>query len=105
MKPLRHASRVDLAARRRRAPGGGMVTVPNLVGLRFQRAIRVVRRAGLRQTEPGFSGSLSNPHLTGQPDRISSQSPPPGMRVARGTTIAIHEAIRVRPRGATQRRG
>jgi beta-lactam-binding protein with PASTA domain len=97
MKPLRRAARSHAAAMRARAPDRRRtVAVPRIVGLPFDRALRVVKRAGLRQTEPGFNGSTSNPHLSGQVDRVVSQSPPPGAQVARGSTIVIHEAVQVR---------
>ena len=92
MKPLRRAARADIAYRRTQR-ASGKVTVPRLVGRRFDAAIRAVRRAGLRQREPGFSGSTGNPHESGGVDRIVSQSPQPGTKVPRGSTIVIEEGV------------
>jgi PASTA domain len=93
MKPLRRAARSDRAFRAASASESRLVRVPRLVGMQFGEAVRVVHRAGLRQTEPGFSGSTSNPNLSGGRDRIVSQSPKPGTKVPRGSTVAIHEGV------------
>jgi hypothetical protein len=65
------------------------VTVPKLVGERFGRAVKEVRRAGLEQRAPAFTGTVGNPHYNGHCQRILNQSPPPGTRVPKGYTVAL----------------
>jgi len=65
------------------------VSVPKLVGERFGRAVKMAEQAGLRQEAPHFTGTVGNPHYNGHCQRILSQSPPPGTRVPKGTTVAI----------------
>ena len=70
-----------------------MVRVPSLIGRRFFDAVRVVRQAGLQQEAPGYTGTTGNPHYPGRCIEILSQSPPPGTRVPRGTTVSIVEGV------------
>jgi beta-lactam-binding protein with PASTA domain len=65
------------------------VTVPKLVGERFERAVREVDRAGLQQHAPAFTGTIGNPHYKGNCKKILSQSPPPGTRLPKGATVSI----------------
>jgi hypothetical protein len=93
LRPLRQAARSSAAHRAATKPERRLVIVPRLLGLRFDQAIRTVHRAGLRETEHGFTGALGNPNFKGSGIRIVSQSPPPGTRMRRGGTVAIHEGI------------
>jgi hypothetical protein len=65
------------------------VKVPKLVGERFGHAVQLVKRAGLEQEAPHFTGTVGNPHYNGTCQRVLHQSPPPGARVAKGSTVAI----------------
>ncbi|MQA75123.1 MAG: hypothetical protein GEU88_12395 [Solirubrobacterales bacterium] len=66
-----------------------MVTVPRLVGVPEDRAVRELNRRGLH-TAPRFPGTVGNPHLkpTGCYS-YASQGPAPGTRVPRGSTVAL----------------
>ena len=63
--------------------------VPKLVGVRWESALRRVRRAGLEQRAPGFTGTTGNPGYSGRCLTVTSQSPVAGTEVPRGTTIAV----------------
>lgn len=65
------------------------VKVPKLVGERFGHAVKLVKRAGLEQEAPHFTGTVGNPHYNGHCQRVLNQSPPAGSRVPKGFTIAI----------------
>ena len=65
------------------------VRVPKLVGQRFGHAVQLVKRVGLEQEAPHFTGTVGNPHYNGTCQRVLNQSPPPGTRVAKGSTVAI----------------
>ena len=65
------------------------VEVPSLVGERFGRAVKEVRRAGLEQEAPAFTGTVGNPHYNGHCQRVLNQSPPAGTKVEKGYTVAI----------------
>jgi beta-lactam-binding protein with PASTA domain len=65
------------------------VKVPNLVGERFEKAVRRVDAAGLEQRAPAFTGTVGNPHYSGRCMRILSQSPPPGTHLPKGATVSI----------------
>jgi hypothetical protein len=75
----------------RQQPGASVkrVTVPKLVGERFERAVREVDKAGLQQHAPAFTGTIGNPHYKGNCKKILSQSPPPGTRLPKGATVSI----------------
>lgn len=73
-------------------PAGGRprrVTVPSLVGDRFEKAVHEVRDAGLEQHAPAYTGTIGNPHYNGNCKKIISQSPPPGSRLPEGGTVSI----------------
>jgi hypothetical protein len=65
------------------------VAVPDLVGERFEQAVRDVRRVGLQQHAPAFTGTIGNPHYNGNCKRILSQSPPAGTKLPEGATVSI----------------
>lgn len=65
------------------------VKVPKLVGERFGPAVTEVKRAGLEQEAPHFTGTVGNPHYNGHCQQVLNQSPPPGTRVPKGFTVAI----------------
>lgn len=71
------------------APHVKRVKVPSLVGERFGRAVKRVRRAGLEQEAPAFTGTVGNPHYNGHCQRVLNQSPPAGTKVPKGYTVAI----------------
>ena len=71
------------------APPVERVRVPQLVGERFGQAVREVKRAGLEQEAPHFTGTVGNPHYNGHCQKILNQSPPPGTRVPKGSIVAI----------------
>lgn len=70
-------------------PAGGRVVVPRLVGERFEVAVRDVHEAGLEQTAPGFPESIGNPTFNGRCKKVLSQSPRPGTKLRRGSTVGI----------------
>jgi beta-lactam-binding protein with PASTA domain len=59
------------------------------VGERFGQAVRDVERVGLEQHAPAFTGTVGNPHYNGHCQKILHQTPPPGTRVAKGSTVSI----------------
>jgi hypothetical protein len=65
------------------------VRVPDLVGERFGQAVRDVKRVGLEQTAPHFTGTVGNPHYNGHCQKILNQSPPAGTKVAKGYTVSL----------------
>jgi beta-lactam-binding protein with PASTA domain len=65
------------------------VRVPKLVGERFGRAVKEVKRLGLDQEAPHYTGTVGNPHYNGHCQRVLNQSPPPGTKVPKGYTVAI----------------
>jgi len=65
------------------------VRVPHLVGERFGQAVRDVERVGLEQHAPAFTGTVGNPHYNGHCQKILHQTPPPGTRVPKGSTVSI----------------
>jgi hypothetical protein len=65
------------------------VRVPDIVGERFGRSVKEVKRAGLEQEAPGFTGTIGNPNYNGQCVRVLHQSPPAGTKVPKGYTVAI----------------
>jgi hypothetical protein len=77
------------APRHRAGASVKRVTVPKLVGERFEKAVREVDRAGLQQHAPAFTGTIGNPHYKGNCKKILSQSPPPGTRLPKGATVSI----------------
>jgi hypothetical protein len=77
------------AAFRRRHLGTGNVRVPAVVGRQFLTAVRVIRAAGLSHKSQGFTGSVGQPSYSGRCLRVSTQSPPPGTKVTRGSTVSI----------------
>jgi PASTA domain len=77
-----------------RAPASGTqhvqkVRVPDIVGERFEQAVREVKRAGLEQQAPHFTGTTGNPHYSGRCQKILKESPPAGTRLPKGSTISI----------------
>jgi beta-lactam-binding protein with PASTA domain len=69
--------------------GGAAVRVPDLVGERFGQAVRDVKKVGLEQTAPHFTGTVGNPHFNGHCQKILNQSPPAGTKVAKGYTVSL----------------
>jgi PASTA domain-containing protein len=65
------------------------VRVPDLVGERFGQAVRDVKKVGLEQTAPHFTGTVGNPHFNGHCQKILNQSPPAGTKVAKGYTVSL----------------
>jgi hypothetical protein len=77
------------AQRQGSAAGVKRVAVPNLVGERFEQAVRDVERAGLQQHAPAFPGTQGNPHYSGNCMKILNQSPPAGTKLPKGATVSI----------------
>jgi beta-lactam-binding protein with PASTA domain len=69
-----------------------MVVVPHLIGRRQDDAHAIVARAGLKLRWTGFTGKLGNGRYEIGCVKILRQSPAPGERRPRGSSIAVIEA-------------
>jgi beta-lactam-binding protein with PASTA domain len=71
------------------AQPGRMVTVPRIVGRDRLSARRLAESRGLGLRVVAYSGALGNPRIPRDCTIVTSQSPPAGMRKARGQKIGV----------------